>query len=128
MNLDAENLTAEVDQETQTLRIEPQYVEYLREHNYTIESLNEVHAVKSESDPESGYLVVSITTYEKPKDSPKLDAVADEMDLWVCSCWSYRTNSNDVSEGITKPGGSCKHVRAVSKTEKAKADEAQSEL
>ena len=127
-NLEADNLETSVNDETGELVIEPQYIQYLREHNFTIEELNAVHTVESESEPDKAYLVVNITTYDHPKDHPELDVVEHERDVWACSCWSFRQNSNDVSNGLVKPDGSCKHVERVSKVKRAKNDKAQNTL
>ena len=125
MKLNADNLKTDV--KDGQLVIEPQYVQYLREHNYAIEAINEIHTVPSESS-DGAHLVVNIQTYEYPRKHEKLDVVEHETNLWVCDCWSFRQNSNDVSKGLVKPGGSCKHVRAVDKVQRAKNDEKQVEL
>ena len=127
-SLEADNLETSVNDETGELVIEPQYVKFLRANDYTIESINEVHTVESESEPDKAYLVVNITTYDYPKDHPELDVVEHERDVWACSCWSYRQNSNDVSNGLVKPDGSCKHVNQVSKVKRAKNDNNQDTL
>ena len=112
------------------LVIEPEWVDYLRSQGYKVESINEAHSVDSGSRDVS-HLVVNITTFDKPKDSPSLDVVADEVDLWVCSCedWQYN-QSADVSEDMVKPSdsGRCKHILSVDRVERAKNDENQAEL
>jgi len=124
MKHNADNLTTELAQTEQGQRIvvEPEYVGYLRSHNYQIKSLDELHTVESESKDGGGYVVVKITTYEHPKGHEELDLVADEMQLNVCSCWAYRKDSNDVAEEGMQPGGSCKHTKSCFRTEKAEND------
>jgi len=73
--------------------------------------------------------VLNVTTYDKPKDHPNLDYAADEIQLWICDCWSYRNNSADVSNG-EKPSECepCVHIQNVSKVERAEQDPAQDTL
>jgi hypothetical protein len=130
MKHDADNLTAELAQTEQGERIvvEPQYIEYLRSHGYSIKSLDRFDTAPSESEEDEGHVVVKITTYAYPDGHEKLDLVAHEIQIPVCDCWSYRQNSNDVSENDVQPGGSCKHTRDVFREEKAKKDEQQETL
>lgn len=124
-------LSAELDVTNDNRVIcEPAYLSYMREHGYPVLSINEAHSVESGSRDKS-HMVVEIATYDKPKDSPTLDVVADEISLWVCSCEDFTYNkAADVSEDMTKPSdsGRCKHVLSVDMTEKAKADASQTEL
>ena len=112
------------------LVLEPEWVDYLRSQGYSVDAINEAHTVESTS-RDISHLVVNISTYDKPKDSPSLDVVADEVDLWVCSCedWQYN-QSADVSEDMVKPSdsGRCKHILSVDRVERAKNDENQAEL
>jgi len=124
--------TATVDEETPhgALVIEPGYLDYLRTNGYPIVGLKEVHSVESES-REMGHVVALIETYDKPEDSPDLDIVADTVELWTCSCEDFQyTQSADVSENLVSPSqcGTCKHIKSVSKVEKAKSDDAQRSL
>jgi hypothetical protein len=130
MKHNADNLTVKLAQTEQGERItvEPQYIEYLRSHGYTIKSVDELHTVESESKDGVGYVVVKITTYAYPKGHEKLDLVAHEIQIPVCDCWSFRQNSNDVAEQGTQPGGSCKHTRDVFREQRAKEDKSQTEL
>lgn len=130
--LDADTLTIETattDKGTQ-VTIEPDYLNWLREHNYRIEGINEVHAVTSSSS-DSSHIVMNISTYDRPHDSEKLDLVEDEIDLWICDCgdYTYRKSAN-IEDGLTKPSQSksCKHIRSISKVEKAKEDPDQTEI
>lgn len=127
MNLEADNLDASINQDEE-LVIEPSYVGYLRSEGYKIDGVNTVKVIQSESNPDKAYLLVEIETYAYPMDSDKLDLVADKMSLKCCSCWSYRSNSNDVSEEEVKPGGTCKHIERTFRTEKAKSDPNQEQL
>jgi hypothetical protein len=130
MKHDADNLTTELAQtdEGQRIVVEPEYVKYLRGQGYPIKELQEVHTVPSESTDGAGHVVVKITTYAHPKGHPDLDLVADEIEIEICDCWSYRQNSNDVAESNVQPGGDCKHCRQIFKTQRAKEDANQTEL
>jgi len=130
MKHESDNLTTELAQtdEGQRIVVEPEYVKYLRSQGYQIKELQEVHTVPSESTDDAGHVVVRITTYARPKGHPDLDLVADEIDLEICDCWSYRQNSNDVAESDVQPGGDCKHTRDVFREQRAKEDESQTEL
>jgi len=125
MNLDADNLNIRLN-ESQEVVVEPSYIEYLREHGFTIESVEDSRTVESGSS-ETDHVIHEIVTYEYPKDHPQLDYAVHETTVRICDCWSWRNNSNDVAEG-EKPGGTCKHVEAEFMTEKAKADNQQTEL
>ena len=124
--LNADNLITETTEEERIV-LEPQYIDYLREHNFTIDGIEEAHTVASSSS-DGSHLVLKITTYDYPKDSEKLDVVADKRSLYVCDCWAYRQNSNDVSKGLVKPDGECKHTRSLNKVQKAKNDPNQQEI
>lgn len=122
-----ENIDADVSLDNR-IRLEVGYLAYLREHGYQIESLDECHAVPSESDESKCYIVQKVTTYEYPKDHPKLDVSQHSHELWACSCWSYRSSTNDVAENEYPPDGDCKHIRSVSRERKAREDDAQHTL
>jgi len=126
--LDSDNLDAEIDTNTQQVTIEPSYLNYLREHGYTIDGLNEVHTVQRDKS-KTPHLVLNVETYEKPKDHPNLDYAADSISLWVCDCWAWRNQSADVSSG-ERPSECepCVHIKQVDKVERAKADNAQDTL
>jgi len=127
--LDSDNLDAEIDTNTQQVTIEPSYLNYLREHGYTIDSLNEVHTVQRDK-TKTPHLVVSIATYDLPKDHPNLDYANDSVDLWVCDCadFTYR-RAADVSDG-KRPSESepCVHINLISKVERAMSDDSQDTL
>jgi len=106
---------------------EIQYITFLRENGFTIDGFNDPRVIQSESDESKAYLVGKLQTYTKPKDHPELDIIEDQCTIPVCSCWSFRSNSVDVTES-NEPGGSCKHVREAYMSEKAAADESQTEL
>jgi hypothetical protein len=106
---------------------EPAYCQYLREQGYTIDAVIEAHSVPSSS-REKSHVVVQIQTYNYPRNHPELDVVEDEIKLWVCSCEDFTYNQGaDVSESMVQPSdcGRCKHVKSVSKVQKAKADDQQ---
>jgi hypothetical protein len=110
--------------------IEPAYCQYLREQGYTIDDVIEAHSVPSSS-REKSHAVIQIQTYNYPRNHPELDVVEDEIELWVCSCEDFQYNqSADVSESMVKPSecGACRHIKSVSKVEKAKSDDKQRSL
>jgi len=125
MQLDAENLNIRVN-ESEEVVVEPSYLEYLREHGFVIESVDDARTVASSSG-ETDHIIYEVTTYTRPRDHPELDYAADEITIRVCDCWSYRTNANDVEETI-RPGGSCKHITNEFMAEKAKNDKSQQTL
>jgi hypothetical protein len=126
MKLDNDNLITRVNENGELVQ-EPSYIEYLRNNGYTIEAIQETRIIQSESDREKAYMVVKIETYLYPSDHEKLDVAQHRTELVVCSCWAWRSNSNDVAEG-EKPGGSCKHCDSAFKVERAKNDNQQREL
>lgn len=123
--LNAENLRLDVTQDGQIV-CEPSYIQYLREHGYLIEEIADAREIDSDSS-ESGHIVYKIKTYSKPRDHTDFDAIADEITIPVCDCWSYRSNSVDVAE-TTGPNGTCKHCEKAFMTERAENDENQSTL
>lgn len=124
--LNAENLAAEIAENR--VCIEPGYLEYLRGHGHNIETLNEAHTVKRK-DSETAHLVLNVTVTTKPTTASDFDAVADKTDLWCCDCWSWRSSSADIANGEDISScGTCPHVTAVSKVEKANADPQQDTL
>ena len=108
--------------------LEPEYLQYLREHGYPILEVTESHTVQRGKDKDS-HLVLKIKTRDKPNDDPSLDFVADEIDLWVCDCADFRyRRSADVADEPPSSSDTCTHIRAVSKVEQAKNDENQATL
>jgi hypothetical protein len=128
MKLDTDNCEPRLTEDEQVV-VEPSYITYIRNQGYTIESVDDIRVVPSESDKDKAYLVMTVTTYEYPKNHPQLDYAQHEYQLHTCSCWSYRQDSKDIgpSNGH-KPDGSCKHIKAEYKTEKARQDDSQTEL
>jgi len=106
---------------------EIQYITFLRENGFTIDGFNDPRVIQSESDESKAYLVGKLETYTKPKDHPDLDVIEDQCEIVVCSCWSYRSNSADVTESKA-PGGTCKHCEKAYMEERAKQDEKQTQL
>jgi len=80
----------------------------------------------SESDEDKAYLIKKLNALNVPFE--QADVVADQKTLYVCSCedFKFRKWPDEEPESLDMVG-SCKHTRRF-KTEKAKADEAQSEL
>lgn len=122
MDLNVDNLNTRINANSE-LVVEPSFIGFLRSEGYIIESVRNVRTVPSDSEKAKAYLVVEIETYTKPRDDPELDYAQDEMRLLVCSCWSYRENSE-----LNPPQGTCKHCSSEFKTEKAKNDEQQQSL
>lgn len=108
--------------------IEPDYVDYLRNQGYLVEEVEEAHSVASNS-RDMSHLVVRLVTYDEPRS--QYDAIEDMISLWVCSCEDFTYNqAADVSEDMVKPSesGVCRHIKEVSKVEKAKNDDKQRSL
>jgi len=129
MNLNADNLNTRTNLDGEIV-VEPSYIEYLRENGYAIEGVNESHCVPSGS-REMGHVVMNITTYLHPKDSPLLDVAEHEIGLWVCDCWAFRNDSANVAgdAGITPDQSApCSHIKHVSKVQRALEDESQEGL
>jgi hypothetical protein len=122
MNLNSENLTTRLNS-NQEMVVEPSFIGFLRNEGYTLDGIEELYSVPSESEKGKSHLVGKVQTYKLPKDHPDLDIIEDQCSIWVCDCWSYRQSSE-----LNPPRGNCKHVRSISKTEKAKEDENQETL
>lgn len=123
---DADNLDVRVNQNEEVV-IEPSYLGFMRAQGFQIEAIKEMHSVPSESG-EGMHLLLKVKTYRYPKYHPQLDVASDSIDVWVCDCWSYRNSTNDIADGEYPPDGDCKHIQAVDKVERAKADQAQDTL
>jgi hypothetical protein len=125
MIAEEENLTQELTQDGKLI-LEPGYLGYLRGMGYQIDSLEDIDTVESDSDPEKSYLVAEVETFDKPQDHPRLDYVADKLTLRVCSCWSWRNKSADLTDGENPSEcGTCKHLKQWKREERAEADEKQ---
>jgi hypothetical protein len=123
-----ENLTQELTQEGRVV-MEPGYLAYLRTEGYQIDAIEDIDVIESGSEREKYYLVAEIKTFDKRQDNPSLDYVNDRITLRICSCWSWRSNSADLSDG-EKPSecGGCKHTRRWNREERAAEDDQQEEL
>jgi len=125
--LEADNLEYEMNQDG-TISLDISYLSYLSSNGYTIDSITELHQVQRDKE-KTPHMVAKVVTFDKPKDHPNLDYVADKIDLWVCDCWAFRNDSGDVNDGANPSDcGVCPHIKRVSKTERAKADAAQDTL
>jgi len=126
--LSADNLTVKVTDDGQIVH-EVGYVGFLRENDYTIESVVESHTVPSEG-RDMGHMVMKVKTYDYAKSDPQLDYAQHEVDIWTCDCWNFRReHSADVTEGERpSDSGVCKHIRKVSKVERAENDKHQDTL
>ena len=119
-----------IDSTSDGLVIEPEYVDFLRTQGYTIEGVNDIACVKSNS-RDVQHLVVKVDTYEYPINHPELDFEKHQVTIPVCSCEGYRYQySADVSKHNVSPTDSkaCPHIKQVDKIAKAKADNMQESL
>jgi len=112
--------------------IEPEFLEYMRGQGYVIHKVLETHTVDSHS-RDGSHLVLKAKVHQWDRGHPSCD-LADEkqqVDMWLCGCedWQYN-QSVDISEPDKTPDmcGSCKHVRRVSREERAKQDPNQDTL
>lgn len=104
---------------------------YLNTHGYPVDEIVEAHsAVSMKKDPrkeDTGHIVLKIQTLEKPLG--QADAVADQTTEWVCDCKDYKfTRSVDLESRALAEWEPCKHIKEVSKSEKARTDERQNQL
>jgi hypothetical protein len=126
MIAEKENIRREMTDEG--LVFEPGYAGYLRSMGFNVEDIADIDTIASESNPDKKYLVGKIKTYDKPKDHPDMDLIADQISLEVCTCWSWRSNSADLEEQPPSDSQGCKHTRQKWKAERAKDDDNQTEL
>jgi len=127
MKLDSDTLEVSTTQDGRII-VEPNYVDYLRNHGYTIEGVQEAHIVPSENDKGSAHLVMRVETYQYPMDDPRLDVAEDTLTLDVCDCGDYQFRKGvDVSEKTLAEGSnsSCKHLRSAFRVQKAQEDDKQ---
>jgi hypothetical protein len=125
--LDAENLDVGcTDEGTPTLL--PKSLYFMQQEGYAIDGVNEAHTVKTE-DSDTAHIVFNVTTYDYRRTDPRLDAVEHQINLWICDCWAYRSGFPDLRED-TRPSDytPCKHIKAISKVERAKNDKNQETL
>jgi hypothetical protein len=122
-----ENITKELTDDGR-LVFEPGFCGYLRSQNYQVTGVTELATVGSESDPEKEYLVCKVGTHKYPKDHPELDLVIHDVEIPVCTCWSWRNNSANLEEEKPTECGGCKHTRSVYREEKAESDDNQIQL
>jgi len=127
MKLEADNLEVNVDDDT--VSIEPGYIGFLRGHGYRIVDFTEPHTIQSESTEDKVYLVGKLHTHLYPWNDPRLDITEHRATIPVCSCWQFRQNSADVSDGH-KPNesGVCDHIKKAYKEYRAANDESQATL
>lgn len=130
-----EIVTAELDLEqfansdSQQLPIEFDVWSYWYEHGFPVDSVIEAHsAVSRKSNEEnSGHVVAKVETLEKPLE--RADAAVDDTTVWCCDCKGYQFHySVDLEDYSVTEWGACPHIEAVSKVEKAKSDDNQTEL
>lgn len=102
---------------------------YLYEQGYRTDTVGFHLAINQKPDSEnSGYVVKTIETTAVPFE--EADVIEDTITIHLCSCPAYRYQEGirDLSERRTLEWDTCKHVEAVSKVAKAKADNQQAEL
>lgn len=122
--LNADNLETRITEAGEVV-VEPQYLAFMRDNGYPINGVKETHTVKREGS-DTAHIVMKVLTLNKPTSHPESDAVADQLDLWVCDCWAWRSNSVDVSSGVSPSEcGTCPHIEAVDKSVKAANDDSQ---
>jgi hypothetical protein len=127
MIAEQENITKEHTSEG--LVFEPGYAGYLRSMGFNVEDITEIDTVSSNSEADKKYLVGKIKTYDKPKDHPDMDLVADEIALPVCTCWNWRSeHSADLDEQAPSESGVCKHLKKAYREVRAENDDNQEEL
>lgn len=110
--LDDTCLTIEWDREE--LTVIPECFSWMRDAGYPVEGITAVHNSVSVKDGKenTGYLVIEIETLRKPVD--EADAVADKIDLLVCTCpgFHYSHFADLDAEPITNTGN-CPHTLAL---------------
>jgi len=127
MIAEQENIRREMTDEG--LVLEPGYAGYLRSMGYNVEDIADIDTIQSDSAPDKKYLVAKIKTYDKPKDHPEMDLVADEITLPVCTCWNWRSeHSADLEEQAPSKSGTCKHLESAYKELRAANDDSQDTL
>jgi len=127
MKLEADNLAIDVSEDK--IAIEPGYIGFLRSHGYRIVDFTEPHTIQSESTDGKAYLVGKLWTHLYPWNDPRLDIAEHDIIIPVCSCWQFRQNSADVSDGH-KPdeSGVCSHIKKAYKEYRAANDDEQATL
>jgi len=126
--LDADNLDlGSTDDGTPTLL--PKTLYFLQQENYAIDDVVESHVVKRDSS-DTAHIVFKIETYDFRRKDPRLDAVEDQIDIWVCDCadFTYRRFPDLTEDRRPSDYTPCVHIKEVSKVEKASADENQETL
>lgn len=102
---------------------------YFETYGYPIDGITEAYTATNvkQDDPNTGHIVAKIDTLAKPTD--QADAIADQIELWVCDCGDYQYNQGvDLAENRITEWGHCKHLESVDKAIGAQADENQEEL
>jgi len=128
MKLYKEHLKSEIQPDG--VVFENEFCGLLRSQGYPVNDVTDTHVIPA-SNGEHAYLVQRIETMDKPDGHPKLDIVADEVAIPICSCDDFRyRQSPDVSDETVSPSDvdRCKHVVKAYRGERAKDDDAQVEL
>lgn len=121
--------TGQLDTERLTDTPPLEVVGYWVDNGYPVNGLVEAHTAvsrKKDSD-DTGHIVMKIETLERPLS--EADVVKDQTTEWVCSCPAYQYHCNvDLTNKRLSEWRPCKHIKAIAKAEKAKADENQRSL
>lgn len=103
---------------------------WFRSNGYNIEAINELQAVSRDSS-DKAHLVANLEVSTKPSDDPDYDAAVDTADVWACECGDFTHRQfPDLREFGNDPtdAGSCVHIEACDKSERAANDENQDTL
>jgi len=99
---------------------------YFYENGYPVESIEEAYTVIHEKtdDENTSHIVLKVETLSKPIDVA--DVAVDSVTKYCCDCKAYQFHhSVDLEERYLSEWGACKHIKSVSREEKAKADDNQ---
>lgn len=102
---------------------------YWHDNGYPVESILEAHSALSQKATEenTGHIVLKVESLSKPLN--RADVVEDSISVWCCDCKGYQYHySVDLEQQGITDWKSCPHIKAVSKAERAKADDQQTEL
>jgi len=102
---------------------------YWYDGGYPVESVVEAYTVIHEKtdDENTSHIVAKVETLSKPLDVA--DVAVDSTEKWVCDCKAYQFHhSVDLEKRFLSEWDPCKHVKAVSREERAKSDNNQRTL
>jgi len=129
MNINVDNCNVELKDtsEGNAITVEPSFVGYLRSQGYPVNGVSDMQVIPSESDTDKAYVVCKVKTLLFPKGHPELDLVEHQIEIAVCSCWAFRSDSPEISEDTVTPAEvpTCKHLRSAYKEVDAREDDQQ---